>query len=101
VVSDGQTSIRRAVERALPGVAHQLCHFHFLREAALPIFEADRHANNWLRVLPGRQICLKAAAKLDFQPLSPGRVKSDFWEGWNGWKPSWASDSHAIGCRIV
>jgi hypothetical protein len=36
VVSDGQTSIRRAVERALPGVPHQLCHFHFLREAALP-----------------------------------------------------------------
>jgi hypothetical protein len=44
VVSDGQTSIRRAVERALPGVPHQLCQFHFLREAAHPIFEADRHA---------------------------------------------------------
>ena len=44
VVSDGQTSIRRAVERALPGVPHQLCQFHFLREAAQPIFEADRHA---------------------------------------------------------
>src|SRR5215218_1931837 len=44
VVSDGQTSIRRAVERALPGVPHQLCHFHFLGEAALPVFEADRHA---------------------------------------------------------
>ena len=44
VVSDGQTSVRRAVERALPGVPHQLCHFHFLREAALPVFEADRHA---------------------------------------------------------
>jgi hypothetical protein len=29
VVSDGQTSIRRAVERALPGVPHQLCQFHF------------------------------------------------------------------------
>ena len=28
VISDGQTSIRRAVERALPGVPHQLCHFH-------------------------------------------------------------------------
>jgi hypothetical protein len=28
VVSDGQTSIRRAVERALPGVPHQLCQFH-------------------------------------------------------------------------
>src|SRR5215216_2208382 len=44
VISDGQTSIRRAVERALPGVPHQLCQFHFLREAAHPVFEADRHA---------------------------------------------------------
>jgi len=44
VVSDGQPSIRRAVERALPGVPHQLCQFHFLREAAHPVFEADRHA---------------------------------------------------------
>src|SRR3982751_5855131 len=33
VISDGQTSIRRAVEQALPGVPHQLCQFHFLREA--------------------------------------------------------------------
>jgi transposase-like protein len=41
VISDGQTSIRRAVEQALPGVPHQLCQFHFLREAALPVFEAD------------------------------------------------------------
>jgi hypothetical protein len=44
VVSDGQTSVRRAVERALPRVPHQLCQFHFLREAAHPVFEADRHA---------------------------------------------------------
>jgi hypothetical protein len=49
VVSDGQTSIRRAVERALPGIPHQLCHFHFLREAALPVFEADRHAEKELK----------------------------------------------------
>jgi hypothetical protein len=49
VVSDGQTSIRRAVKRALPGVAHQLCQFHFLREAARPIFEADRHAKKTLK----------------------------------------------------
>src|SRR4029078_9470870 len=49
VVSDGQTSIRRAVEQALPGVPHQLCHFHFLREAARPIFEADRHAKTVLK----------------------------------------------------
>jgi hypothetical protein len=44
VVSDGQTSVRRAVAAAMPGVPHQLCQFHFLREAAHPVFEADRHA---------------------------------------------------------
>jgi hypothetical protein len=43
VVSDGQTSIRNAVKAALDGVPHQLCHFHYLREAAAPVYEADRH----------------------------------------------------------
>ena len=28
---------------------HQLCHFHDLREAAKPIFEADRHAKEELK----------------------------------------------------
>jgi hypothetical protein len=49
VVSDGQAAIRRAVARALPGVPHQLCHFHYLREAAAPIVEADRHAKKELK----------------------------------------------------
>ena len=31
------------------GVPHQLCHFHYLREAAKPIFEADRHAKKELK----------------------------------------------------
>ena len=44
VVSDGQHSIRNAVQRALPETPHQRCHFHYLREAAQPIYEADRHA---------------------------------------------------------
>src|SRR3954469_19612422 len=44
VVSDGQHSIRKAVAGALPGVPHQLCQFHYLREAARPVYEADRHA---------------------------------------------------------
>jgi len=34
VISDGQQSIRQAVKTALPEVAHALCHFHYLREAA-------------------------------------------------------------------
>jgi hypothetical protein len=49
VVSDGQDSIRKAVKTALDGVPHQLCHFHYLREAAKPIFEADRHAKKELK----------------------------------------------------
>jgi hypothetical protein len=49
VISDGQHSIRKAVAAVLPGVPHQLCHFHFLPEAALPIFEADRHAKKELK----------------------------------------------------
>jgi Transposase, Mutator family len=49
VVSDGQDSIRKAVARALPGVPHQLCHLHYLREAAQPVFEADRHAKKELK----------------------------------------------------
>jgi hypothetical protein len=49
VVSDGQQSIRKAVAKALPGVPHQLCQFHYLREAARPIYEADRNAKKQLK----------------------------------------------------
>jgi hypothetical protein len=49
VLSDGQHSIRKAVAQALPGVPHQLCHFHYLREAARPLYEADRHAKKELK----------------------------------------------------
>jgi hypothetical protein len=48
-VSDGQHSIRKAIAEALPGVPHQLCQFHYLREAARPIYEADRHAKKELK----------------------------------------------------
>jgi hypothetical protein len=49
VVTDGQKSLRKAVAKALPGIPHQLCHFHYLREAAPPISEADRHAKKELK----------------------------------------------------
>jgi hypothetical protein len=49
VITDGQPSIRAAVSTALPDVPHQLCHFHYLREAAKPIYEADRHAKKVLK----------------------------------------------------
>jgi hypothetical protein len=49
VISDGQQSLRHAVASALPGVPHQLCQFHYLKEAALPVYEADRHAKKELK----------------------------------------------------
>jgi hypothetical protein len=49
VISDGQHSIRNAVKSVLPKVPHQLCQFHYLREAARTVFEADRHAKKELK----------------------------------------------------
>ena len=51
VVSDGQISIRNAVATALPGTPHQLCHYHYYKEAFKPIIEADRHAKKELKKL--------------------------------------------------
>lgn len=49
IISDGQQTIRSAVSFVLPDVPHQLCQFHYLREAAKPIYEADRHAKTELK----------------------------------------------------
>jgi transposase-like protein len=49
VISDGQRSIRKAVQSVLPDIPHQLCHLHYLREAAKPVYEADRHAKKELK----------------------------------------------------
>jgi hypothetical protein len=49
VVSDGQHPIRRAVARVFPKAPHQLCQFHYLREAAKEVYEADRHAKKELK----------------------------------------------------
>jgi transposase-like protein len=49
IVSDGQHTIRQAVRAVFPAVPYQLCQFHYLREAARPIYEADRHAKKELK----------------------------------------------------
>ncbi len=49
LVSDGQRSIRKAIGHVFPGVPYQLCQFHYLREAARPIYEADRNAKKELK----------------------------------------------------
>ncbi len=49
ILSDGQLSIRKAVAAVFADLPHQLCHFHYLREAAKPIYEADRHGKKELK----------------------------------------------------
>lgn len=43
VISDAQESIHLAVAAVFPNVPHQYCQYHVLREAAEPLWEADRH----------------------------------------------------------
>jgi hypothetical protein len=49
VFSDGQLSICNAMQPGLPDIPHQLCHFHYLCEAAKPLYEADRHVKKELK----------------------------------------------------
>ena len=49
VISDAQRSIRLAVQQVLPQVPHQLCQYHYLKEAAKPITDADHHAKTELK----------------------------------------------------
>jgi len=49
IISDGQKAIRAAVASVFPKIAHQLCQIHYLRDAAKPIVEADRHAATQLK----------------------------------------------------
>jgi hypothetical protein len=51
VISDGEETIGSAVAFVFPTVPHQLCHFHSLRDAVKPLYEADRHAKTQLKKL--------------------------------------------------
>jgi hypothetical protein len=49
ILSDGEETIRSAVAFVFPGVPHQLCQFHYLKDAIDPLYEADRHAKTELK----------------------------------------------------
>ncbi len=49
VVSDHQSSIVLAAKKVFPKVPHQFCHFHFLRNACLPVSEMDRNLKKEIR----------------------------------------------------
>jgi hypothetical protein len=82
VVSDGQQSLRKAIAQTFPDVPHGLCHFHYLREAARPIYEADRHAKKELKkqVRQIRPLERKAAQRAD----EMGRIIHDYCQAVRG-----------------
>ena len=49
VISDKQESICLAVQHKLPTVPHQICQYHYLKDVAQPICEADRHFKKELK----------------------------------------------------
>ncbi len=48
-VSDAQESLCQAIAELWPTVPHQLCQFHYLREASRPIYELDRGMRKQIR----------------------------------------------------
>jgi hypothetical protein len=51
VLTDGQESLLQAVAATWPGVPHQICHFHALREAGRVLYERDRAIKVHLRTV--------------------------------------------------
>jgi MULE transposase domain len=49
IISDGEETIRSAVAFVFPNIPHQLCQFHYLKDAIKPFYEADRHAKTELK----------------------------------------------------
>jgi len=49
IVSDGQHSIRLAFEELLPNVPYQYCQYHYLKDIAKPIVDADRKLKTELK----------------------------------------------------
>jgi hypothetical protein len=49
IISDGEETIGSAIAFVFPGVPHQLCQFHYLKDAIDPLYNADRHAKTQLK----------------------------------------------------
>jgi hypothetical protein len=70
-ISDAQESILQAVAALWPAIPHQVCQFHYLREASRPIYEVDRALRKTIRKAiqqPVRDVrgqLLRQSAKLD------------------------------------
>ena len=86
-VSDGQEALCQAIADLWPEVPHQLCQFHYLREAGRPIYELDRGLRKQIRKAiqqPVRatraQLEQQAAARAEAEPAEAEQlaVLSDY-----------------------
>jgi transposase len=48
-VSDAQDSLLQAIAALWPDIPHQVCQFHYLREATRPMFDVDRKVRKQIR----------------------------------------------------
>lgn len=55
-ISDAQSSELLAIAQLWPTIPHQVCQFHYLKEAARPIFEQDRSVRAVMRKELGKQL---------------------------------------------
>ena len=106
VISDAQASIRLAVAEVFPGVPHGFCHFHVLREAAKPIYEADRHMKKEIKkqVRDLRSVERVVEKKLGMNPVADANLLATS-EPTSGpapsGTPSQASPSHPQATKVV
>jgi hypothetical protein len=88
VVSDAQESIRLAVRATLPGLPHQCCQFHCLRDAGALTFAADRS--------------MKTALKQRFRNrLSDVERRIAKWPESDRWRPILADYALAIHATLL
>jgi hypothetical protein len=75
-ITDAQESELLAVEQLWPGVPHQVCQFHVLRDAIEPAYEADRKVKTAMRKQLQRKI--KAVRKqLKCQPAQATAAEAE------------------------
>jgi hypothetical protein len=68
VISDGEETIGSAVAFVFPNAPHQLCQFHYLKDATKPLYEADRHAKTALKK---QRLCVRPIERALGQQRTP------------------------------
>lgn len=78
IVSDGQKSIRLAFEALLPDVPYQYCQYHYLKDIAKPIVDADRKLKMELKKsMRGIRDVERKIEQVEIQATEIGQTESE------------------------